>query len=316
MNNQAQFTLDEIIIALQNLGLEYKLDAHSIKKLVPNSFRFASLKRVIEFGIYFSINGFAKKQGVKNSIIISDVDVDALNIVILVSDPQLVFYKLMNYFFSEEQESSIHATAIIDPQASLGSNVTIGPYCVVGRSKIGSNVKLSSHVVVEDNCEIGNNSHIESHTTIGATGVAWCWDHESGKRIVQPQIGGVLVEDDVFIGTSVTIVRGSINEYTKIGAGTVMSHGVKIGHGCIVGEMCHFASNIALAGNVKIGSKSFLGSGVVIRPQITLPDDTIVGAGAVVVKSEIETGLVIAGCPAKPIKKEVGKSLSGVPRSN
>src|SRR5690606_28428809 len=138
-------------------------------------------------------------------------------ISILVQNPQITFYRLMAHIFEEKVEGGIHPTAVVHPEAEIHTSAKIGPYCVVGRSQIKSGVHLYSHVTVHDNSVIQPDVKIESHSTIGASGVAWVWDSETKLRIIQPQIGGVLIEAGCFIGSDVTIVRGSINERTRIG---------------------------------------------------------------------------------------------------
>jgi UDP-3-O-[3-hydroxymyristoyl] glucosamine N-acyltransferase len=154
---------------------------------------------------------------------------------------------------------------------------------------------------------------IEPHSTIGATGVAWIWDQSTQTRIMQPQTGLTRIKRGSFIGTDVTVVRGSVNETTTIGEGCVIAHGSKIGHGCQIGPECHFANNISLAGNVTLGKQCFLGSGAVVRPQVKLADKTVVGAGAVVIRSTHEAGLTLTGVPANS-KKSIGDRLTGVPK--
>src|SRR5690606_16195217 len=143
----------------------------------------------------------------------------------------------------------------------------------------------------------------------GATGVAWVW-HE-GQRIVQPQIGGTHIGDDCFLGTDITIVRGSVNEVTTLGARCALAHGTKIGHGCQIGQDVHFANNVAIAGNCRIGDRAFLSAGSVLRPRITLAPGVTVGAGAVVTRHVDEPGAVVSGVPAK--KMPVKERHAGVP---
>ncbi len=234
--------------------------------------------------------------------------------VVVDADPQIVFYKLSQWLHPAPASSGIHETAIVHPEAVIGPGVEIGAYSVIGKVTVGENSRVDAHVVIYDGSIIGKNVVIESNTSIGATGMAWIWD-EIGKRIVQPQTGGVSIEDDCLLGTNITIVRGSVNELTTIGKGTTMAHGTMIGHGAQIGPLAHFANNVSIAGNVRSGEGCFFGSGAVVRPQITLGGDIIVGAGAVVTKNFTETGLVLAGVPATILKRRDKGGLSGVPNS-
>jgi UDP-3-O-[3-hydroxymyristoyl] glucosamine N-acyltransferase len=165
---------------------------------------------------------------------------------------------------------------------------------------------------VKSHSSIGAGTRIEPHCTIGATGVAWVWDDDGEQRVLQPQLGGVQIGREVFIGSDVSIVRGSVNELTEIGDYSVIAHGTKIGHGCRVGKHVHMANNVSLAGNVDVGDRVFLGSGAVVRPQARIAQQVTVGAGAVVVGNVLEAGIVVAGVPAKKIQCDRDK-LSGVP---
>ncbi|WP_294636669.1 DapH/DapD/GlmU-related protein [uncultured Aquabacterium sp.] len=233
--------------------------------------------------------------------------------VILVEHPQAVYYMLMRHFLDEPASATpaIHPTAIIAPSASIGRNAVIGPYCVIEDDcVIGDQAKLDSHVVVKKGSVIGHRTHIESHSTIGATGVAWVW--YEGQRIRQPQIGGAVVGDDCFLGTDITIVRGSINEVTSLGRGCVLAHGTKIGHGCRVGEDVHFANNVSIAGNCTIGDRAFLSAASVLRPRISLARGVVVGAGAVVTRNVNEEFVVVSGVPAR--RMDIKEHHAGVPR--
>ena len=185
---------------------------------------------------------------------------------------------------------------------------------MIGAAEIRKGARIDAHVVIYDKTIVGERTLIESNSSIGATGMAWIWD-EDGSRIVQPQTGGVIIEEDCLIGTNITIVRGSVNENTVIGKGTTMAHGTLIGHGAHIGELNHFANNISIAGNVRSGAKCFFGSGCVVRPQVLLGEDVIVGAGAVVTKDFDESGIVLTGVPARILKRKGDSGLSGVPNS-
>lgn len=225
-------------------------------------------------------------------------------------DPQVVFYRLCGHLFRTAPMPGVHPTAIVHPEAELGQRVHIGPYAVVGRSRIGDDSVIHAHVVVMDGCDIGKRVVIEPNSCIGATGVAWIWG-EAGDRIVLPQVGGVRIEADVFIGTDVSVVRGMINEFTVIGEGTMIAHGSKIGHSAVLGMHCHLANNVSIAGSVVLGDRCFLGSGAVVRPHAKLAAGTTVGVGAAVIKDVLEPDTTVAGVPATPLQMKAKQR--GVP---
>lgn len=302
------FTTEQIKETLSELGIPFESS-----RLELHSLRFKSLRKIEERGIYY-VEG-ASTGHIRNSLILSSSEegFDASNCVVKVSHPQIAFYKLMRFYFGNKVNKGVHPSAIIDPAALISPGVEIGPYCVIGKAEIRTGAVLASHIVVGDNCVIGEHTVIESHSTIGASGVAWVWDSASGERIVQPQIGGVIVGNNCFLGSDISIVRGSVNEDTLIGDGTVVAHGTKLGHGCTIGANNHFANNVSLAGNVTTGERCFFGSAAVVRPMITLAADTTVGAGAVVVESVRDSHLVLMGVPAKS-SQPTKTRLSGVPK--
>jgi UDP-3-O-[3-hydroxymyristoyl] glucosamine N-acyltransferase len=233
---------------------------------------------------------------------------------IVLSHPQRAFYLLMRHFFAAPpvEATTIHPTAVIAPGARIGAGTLIGPYCVIGNCSIGAGCHLDSHVVIKDNSVVGDRVTIESHSTVGATGVAWVWDPRTGERIVQPQIGGARIGDDCFIGTDVTVVRGSVNEVTSLGDGCVVAHGTKIGHGCVIGAHVHFANNVSIAGNCRLGDRTFLSAASVLRPRISLARGVVVGAGAVVTRNVDQEDVVVSGVPARIMDTKA--SHVGVPK--
>lgn len=312
------FTTDALRAALHGLAIGYTESGGDKEGL-----GFASLRNIVPSGIYFIEDGLPQAAlAIRDSVVLckDGSGLDASNTVQVVAEPQLAFYKLMRFFYAPATVITaapvIHPTAIIDDGAVIGDNVRIGPYSVIGDCVIGSGTTIASHVVVEDGCTIGEDCDIESHTTIGARGVAWIWDPHTRQRIVQPQIGGCVIGKQCFIGTSVTIVRGSVNESTVIGEGTLMAHGSKIGHGCHVGKQNHFANSVSLAGNVTTGDRCFFGSGSVVRPMVRLADDTIVGAGAAVVADVEIAHSMLVGVPAVVKSRDQSKNRhNGVPKN-
>lgn len=275
--------------------------------------KFASIKNIIKNGIYYyeGLNSFEKLE-IQESLIISKKELDKKNNYLIIDSPQYVHYFLSNILF-KNKKMGISNTAIINNNAKIGKDVYIGEYSIINNCIIGDNVEIGHHVVIEDNVIIGNNTIIDSNTVIGASGLAWVWDN-NGSRIMQPQLGGVIIEENCIICTDITIVRGSLTENTIIKKGTVIAHGTKIGHGSFVGENVHMANNVSLAGNSNIGNSSFLGSACVISSNVKIGKHTIVGAGAVVNKSYTDEFITLAGVPAKIINQNnLNNKSNGVP---
>lgn len=312
MQEVKSFTLKELEQHLHQLDIPFTTRGKHSNSL----YTFKSLKQVEPNGIYFLVPNIPNLPKIENAIVLYTEETfgGENNITIKVDNPQLRFYQLMEAMIKEDYiKKGIHSTAIVGENCKVDPKAYIGPYCVLEGCIVKSGAKLHSHVTVMRGTTIEENVIIESHSTIGATGVAWIWHPTTRRRVIQPQTGYTTIGRDCFLGSDVTVVRGSINETTTIGEGCVIAHGSKIGHGSLIGPECHFANNISIAGNVTLGKQCFVGSGAVIRPQTKLADRTVIGAGAVVVKHIEEPGLVLIGSPAKPIKP-VSNKMSGVPK--
>lgn len=309
MKNQ-DISLAMLTQALQALGVPHVLHL----RREPGSLRFCSLYAQEPGGIYFCEGETPAAFEFDDIVVLAAAAVaPRAACQIEVAQPQRVYYQLMRHFFAESVPvGGIHPTAIVAAEARIGCGTHIGPYCVIGACEIGADCHLDSHVVVKDGSVIGHRVRIESHSTIGATGVAWVWDTEAGQRIVQPQIGGARVGDDCFLGTDITVVRGSINEVTSLGRGCVVAHGSKIGHGSVIGAEVHFANNVSVAGNCRVGDQAFLGAASVLRPRVRLARGVTVGAGAVVTKDISEEAVVVSGVPARKMAHK--DRHSGVPK--
>lgn len=308
---EGRLSLPLLCAALEGLEVPFRV----VGGPPADGLKFCSLRAPEPNGIYFSESGAAPPVSLAGSVVLARVPISSpAATTIVVKHPQVVFYQLMNHFSRHTGDvgAGIHPTAVIHPEASIDETSYVGPFCVVGRARIGAGVRLHSHVVVFDGSEIGDEVVIEPHSVIGATGVAWVWNPETGARIVQPQTGGVRIGRGCFLGSDVTLVRGSVNEDTVLGDHCVVAHGTKIGHGCRIGAEVHFANNVSIAGNVDIGDRSFLGSGCVVRPMTRIATGTVVGAGAVVVKHVTEPGKVLSGVPAVEMKDKA--SHAGVPK--
>ena len=281
-----------------------------------NMYSLASIKSPIEFGIYYLMGSATSvAQQLSHSVIFVDselINVEKSNIIIQVEDP-----KLTHYLISQEEETvfepSVHPTAIISPDSEIGEGVYIGPYCIIDKARIGDGVRLLGLVHIYDDSIIGSHTTIESNSSIGVRGMAWTYDKE-GRRVLQAQLGGVRVGENCYLGSDISIVRGSINEDTQIGDYTVMAHGSKIGHGAILGAYTHLANNVSVAGNAVIGERCFLGSGSVISSNIRMGLGCVLGAGAVLTKNFDGNYLTLAGVPAKIISHNNLKGkMKGVP---
>ncbi len=311
MNTLNELTLEGALSGLKKLGIVFELVGpdRTINKV-------CSLLHKEPGGLYYYA-GQDKEviDSLKDSVILCDRSIaratSTCSSIAVDEDPQVVFYRLCGLLFDTRPQAGIHPTAIIHPEAEIAADVHVGPYAVIGRARIGAGSVIHAHVVVMDGCVIGARVIIEPHCCIGATGAVWVWG-EKHERLVLPQVGGVVIGDDVFLSADVSVVRGLLNENTTISRGCMIAPGSKLGHSVLLEEDVHLANNVSIAGSARIGARSFLGSGCSIRSHAKLAPDTIVGLGAAVVRDVTNQGMTVAGVPAIEMSPKAGRK--GVPR--
>lgn len=186
----------------------------------------------------------------------------------------------------------------IDAGAEIGDNATFYPGVYVARgTRIGRNVTLFPNVVIYENCVLGNNVTVHAGTVIGEDGLGYAPVKEKWVKI--PQIGNVIIGDDVELGPNCTIDRATLGS-TVIGSGTKFSNLVAIGHGTKVGDDCLFVAQVGLAGSVTVGRHVTIAGQAGVVGHITIGDNAVIGAKAGVSNS-IEPGATVLGQPAVPI---------------
>lgn len=298
---------------LKKLEIDYKW-----RNYEDNTYIIASLFSPISFGFYFYSGKDNFKLKTKNSLILSNIEPsDNQNnnqfIILEDKDPQQVFYLVLNFLFDKVSTGVVASTSIISSNSYIGKNVQIDDFCIIEENvKIEDNVIIGSHSKIHANTLIKKGAKIESACIIGTQGVAWIWNSNQTEKIIQPQLGGVIIGENSFIGAGNLIVRGSLNENTQIGKNTLIAPGGRIGHGTRIGNFVHIANNIVTGGNTMIGDYSFIGSAAVFRPKVSIHAKTIVGAGSVVVKNTSGEGFTLIGVPAKQIETKVNPS--GMPK--
>jgi UDP-3-O-[3-hydroxymyristoyl] glucosamine N-acyltransferase len=223
--------------------------------------------------------------------------------VIVAKNPKLAFAIAAAVLLRKlESDPAIHSAAVIDSSAAIGSGSRVGAGCVVGRNvKIGNGCVLYPRVVLYPNVEIGNNVIIHAGAVIGADGFGFVKD---GERYVQfPQIGSVIIEDDVEIGANTCIDRGSL-ETTVIRRGTKIDNLVQIAHNVEVGEHTVIAAQTGISGSSTVGPHSILAGQVGIGEHARLDSHTILGGQAGVLNGKhVRGGEILWGTPARPLRE-------------
>lgn len=210
-------------------------------------------------------------------------------------------------------EPVLHPTAVIDETADVAleteihANVVIGKNCVIETGviiypnvtiydgvRVGANTIIHSGVSVRENCEIGANCIIHNNSTIGSDGFGYAKD--AGSRWVKiPQVGRVVLEDDVEIGANTAIDCASVGE-TRIKRGAKIDNLVQIGHSCTVDEDALICSQTGLAGSSVIGKRVILAGQVGIAGHLKVGDDAMLTAKSAT-SHDVEPGKVISGVP-------------------
>jgi UDP-3-O-[3-hydroxymyristoyl] glucosamine N-acyltransferase len=222
---------------------------------------------------------------------------------IVVKNPKLAFTKAASALVARDDDGpAIHPSAVIGVNARIGANTRIGAGCVIGNDvAIGNDCVLYPRVVVYPGMEIGNRVIIHAGAVIGADGFGYVKD---GDRYLQfPQVGRVVIEDDVEIGANTTVDRGSL-ETTIIRRGAKIDNLVQIAHNVEIGEHTVIAAQTGISGSSKVGPHSIIGGQVGIGESAQLDAHTILGGQAGVLnKKHVRGGEVLWGTPARPLKE-------------
>jgi len=237
--------------------------------------------------------------------------------LIKVDDAYQAFSKVLEYYNQVKlMKSGIEQPSVISEGATYGEGLYLGSFCYVGKNvKIGSNVKIYPNTFVGDNVTIGDNTilfagvriysetiigsncTIHSGAIIGSDGFGFA-PNEDGTYSKIPQIGNVIIEDNVDIGSCTTVDRATLGS-TIIRSGVKLDNQIQIAHNVVIGENTVIASQTGVAGSAKIGSNCVIGGQVGIVGHITIGNNVRIQAQSGVGKS-IPDGEIVQGSPAMP----------------
>ena len=197
-------------------------------------------------------------------------------------------------------DPTIHSNAVVADGAKIGSRVTLYPGVYVGGgSIIGDDAVLYPNVSIREGVTLGCRVIIHSGTVIGSDGFGFVPD--GGRHHKIPQVGGVIIEDDVEIGANCTIDRATLGN-TIIKKGTKLDNMVHIAHNVTIGEHCLLAGQSGVAGSSSLGNYVVVGGKVAISDHLTIGDRVMIAGGSGVAH-DIPSGQVVAGYPAIPIRE-------------
>jgi UDP-3-O-[3-hydroxymyristoyl] glucosamine N-acyltransferase len=240
--------------------------------------------------------------------------------LIRVDSAEVAFGKLLGLYSQiKNNKTGISKQCYIAETAGLGDNLYIGEYAWIGENTvIGNNVKIHPQVYIGDNTTVGDNTILfpgvkiysdniigkncifHAGVVIGSDGFRFAPQNEGDKKI--PQIGNVVIEDDVEMGANCTIDRATLGS-TIIRKGVKFDNLIHIAHNCEVGENTYIAAATGIAGSCKIGRNCLISGNVSIAPHLTIADGTMIGGATGVSGSLTKPGLSYLGSPAMEVHK-------------
>ena len=186
-------------------------------------------------------------------------------------------------------ESKISATCAVGPnavighQVSLADGVVVGAGCFIGDNvTIGKNTKLQPNVTIYSDSLVGANCNIAAGAVIGADGFGYA--NQDGTWVKIPQVGRVVIADDVDVGANTTIDRGALDD-TVIEKGVKLDNLIQIGHNCIIGAHTVIAGCVGIAGSARIGKRCRIGGAAMILGHLEIADDVTVSPGSMITRS-------------------------------
>jgi UDP-3-O-[3-hydroxymyristoyl] glucosamine N-acyltransferase len=251
--------------------------------------------------------------------------------------PKLAFARAARYLQTGDATQpgaiSVHPTAVLSPSANLapgvcvgeravigeqvemGANTQIGAGCAIGPGvRIGRDCQLYANVTIYPGTTLGDRVLVHGGAVLGSDGFGYVRDAKTGRYEKFPQVGRLVIEDDVEIGANCTVDRGALDE-TRIRRGAKIDNLVHIGHNCDVGEDVVIAAQTGLSGSIVIEKGAVLGGQVGIGEHARIGEGVMLGGQAGVLPHKIlrGTGVAFWGTPAQPLRQYL-KQLAAVAR--
>jgi UDP-3-O-[3-hydroxymyristoyl] glucosamine N-acyltransferase len=244
-------------------------------------------------------------------------DVPPGTVAVVVDQPHVLFADLLHRLYPSDDRAITGgvingqaADPVLEDGVRLGPNVVVGPGVEIGRNTtigantvIGPGVTIGRNSVIASNCTIdfahlGNNVVIHAGVRIGCEGFGWLDFGKTNRKI--PQLGRVIVQDDVEIGANSTVDRGALGD-TVIGQGTKIDNLVQIGHNCRIGRYCLIAGQSGLSGSTVLEDGVLMGGGSGTSGHLTIGAGTVV-RGRAAVATNLPPKSDVAGAPAHNLR--------------
>jgi UDP-3-O-[3-hydroxymyristoyl] glucosamine N-acyltransferase len=236
---------------------------------------------------------------------------------LVVAEPYVAYAKTAQLFWVKPKPyPGIHPTAIVDPSACIADQVSIGPYTVIGAGvTLYDHCIIGAHCVIGDDCQIGAHAELAARVTlyhqvtlgarcmvhsgavIGSDGFGFAPHQASFEKI--PQLGGVVIGDDVEIGANTTIDRGALND-TVIERGVKLDNQIQIGHNVKIGEHTVIAGCTAIAGSSEIGKHCMIGGAACVSGHVKIADYVMLAGMSAATNSITQPGVYASGTGLLP----------------
>jgi len=250
------------------------------------------------------------------AILVADAELLPGRTLLLCAEPYLALAKALEIFHPPQRPApGVHPSAVVAEGAVLAPDASVGPQAVIGaaarvgersvigagtvlgrEAEVGADCLLHPRVVVLDRCRVGDRCILHSGVVIGSDGFGFAT--VMGVHHKVPQVGIVVVEDDVELGANVCVDRAALGE-TRIGRGTKVDNLVQLAHNVVVGEHCLLVAQVGISGSTTIGHHSVFAGQAGCSGHLSIGSGVVAAARAAVFK-DVPDGATVAGTPARP----------------